>query len=351
MIMNGMPPEGEMYRALLDRDSGYDGLFFVGVKTTGIFCRPTCPARKPKPGNVEYFRSAGDAVASGYRACLRCRPLEMGGRPPQEIRVLLAEVERDPARRWTDADLRSRSLHPASVRRWFRKRYGMTFHAWVRAHRLGGALERIGRGADLTDAAWEAGYESPSGFRDAFGRLFGTTPGRSRETTVVHVTRIATPLGQMLAGATADGVCLLEFADRRGLEAQLHRLGRLLNARPAPGANDPLRRLEVELAAYFDGGAEGFTVSLVLPGTEFQRAVWSRLLEIPRGETLSYAALAREVGRPGAQRAVGRANGSNRVAILVPCHRVIRRDGALSGYGGGVWRKRALLDLESARSS
>jgi AraC family transcriptional regulator of adaptative response/methylated-DNA-[protein]-cysteine methyltransferase len=339
-----------MYQAVLNRDSTYDGVFFVAVRTTGIFCRPTCPAKKPNEENVEFFRAVGDALSSGYRPCKRCRPLELNGKAPSWLERLLTELERDPSRRWTDADLRALDIDPTRVRRWFRSNYGMTFHAFQRARRLGLALGQIQDGADVTGTAFDHGYESLSGFRDAFERLFGATPGQSRATTRVVVTRFLTPLGPMVAGATDDGVCLLEFIDRRMFETQIKRLQKHLNCVMTLGSNEHIAQLGDELKRYFEGTLKDFTVSLIIPGTEFQKAVWNNLRQIPYGQTRSYEQLAVAIGKPGAQRAVGRANGDNRIGIVVPCHRVVRSDGSLCGYGGGVWRKRFLLDHESAQS-
>jgi AraC family transcriptional regulator of adaptative response/methylated-DNA-[protein]-cysteine methyltransferase len=338
-----------MYRALVDRDSTYDGVFTVAVRTTGIFCRPTCPARKPHRENVEYFRTVGDAMAAGYRPCKRCRPLEPRGKTPDWLAGLLEAVESEPGRRWTDTDIRAMGVDPVRVRRWFQENHGMTFHAYQRSRRLGMALGQMRNGADQVGAAYDHGYESLSGFREAFERMFGGTPGRKKSTNQAVVTRYLTPLGPMLAAATDKGVGLLEFHDRRMLETQIKRLRQLLQCEITPGVNAHLEKMEDELKRYFEGTLKQFTVPLVLAGTEFQESVWNRLLEIPYGETLSYEGLARDIGRPGAQRAVGRANGDNRLAIVVPCHRVIRSDGTLCGYGGGLWRKQHLLDLECAR--
>lgn len=335
-----------MYEALKNKDSTYDGLFFVGVRTTGIFCRPTCPARKPKEENVEFFSSVRDALSAGYRACKRCRPLEPNGAVPPWLRDLLVRVDRDPAKRWTDGDLRAMNLDPSRVRRWFRANYGMTFHAFHRARRLGLAFEMIRDGSDQLMTAFDYGYESLSGFRDAFERAFGTTPGKSDAATCVVTTRFLTPLGPMIAGATDAGVCLLEFTDRRMLETQINRLRSRLGCKFIPGENRHLSELDRQLADYFAGKRKEFNIDLVVAGSEFQRTVWECLRRIPYGNTWSYERLAREIGNPKARRAVGRANGDNRLAILIPCHRVIRADGSLCGYGGGLWRKRYLLDLE-----
>jgi AraC family transcriptional regulator of adaptative response/methylated-DNA-[protein]-cysteine methyltransferase len=343
------PTNDEMYQALLQRDGAYDGVFFVAVRTTGIFCRPTCPARKPQKENVSFYRSVGDVLAAGYRPCKRCRPLEPRGKAPGWLAGLLDEVEAEPTRRLTDGDIRAMSLDPARVRRWFQSNHGMTFHAYQRARRLGMALGEIRGGGDPTRAAYGHGYESLSGFREAFERMFGGTPGRKKSAEQAVVTRLLTPLGPMLAAATDEGVCLLEFHDRRMLETQIRRIQQRLGLEITPGDHPHLEQMENELTRYFDGELELFTTPLVLAGTEFQEAVWHRLLEIPYGETLSYEQLARDIGRPGAQRAVGRANGDNRLAIVVPCHRVVRSDGQLCGYGGGLWRKQYLLDLEGGR--
>jgi AraC family transcriptional regulator of adaptative response/methylated-DNA-[protein]-cysteine methyltransferase len=232
------------------------------------------------------------------------------------------------------------------VRRWFLRHHAMTFHAFHRSRRVGRALGRLKSGADVLDTAFDADFESLSGFHDAFRKLTGRTPAAGRTVTPLHMTRFATPLGAMVAAATPKGLCLLEFADRRGLETELRDLARRLNCAVVPEADDVLRRVETELAAYFAGTLRRFTVPLDLLGTPFQRRAWDALAAIPFGSTRSYAQQAAAMGAPAAVRAVGRANGCNRVAIVVPCHRVVGADGELTGYGGGLWRKRRLLELE-----
>lgn len=347
-MLTALPPRPAMLAAFLASDAAFDGLFLTGVRTTGIVCRPSCTARKPRAENVEFFRSLTEALAAGYRPCLRCRPERPAGEEPDWARALLAEVEHDPSRRWREQDLRERGLNPDRVRRWFLAQHGASFHAWSRARRLGLALDGLRAGAPPVHAALDAGFDSLSGFSDALRRLVGAAPGGARGTATVRLARLPSPLGPLLAGATDEGVCLLEYTDRRALERQLRTLHRLTRAALVPGECAPLARLRDELERYFAGTLREFSVPLVLPGTDFQRRVWERLRAIPCGETRDYATIAREIGRPSAVRVVARANGDNRVAILVPCHRVIGSDGRLTGYGGGLWRKQWLLDHERA---
>jgi AraC family transcriptional regulator, regulatory protein of adaptative response / methylated-DNA-[protein]-cysteine methyltransferase len=343
--MHSLPPVTEMERAFLESDRTYDGLFFTAVRTTGIFCRPSCRARKPFPEHVEYFRSAREALFAGYRPCKRCEPLTMGG-APSWVADLLSAVEREPDVRLSDAVLRARGIDPARARRYFLKEYGMTFQAYSRARRLSGAFQALKRGDDLDEVTLGSGYESHSGFREAFGRLFGQPPGESRDADCIVTTWLESPLGPLVAAASPRGICLLEFSDRRRLEGQVETMRRRFGCAVVPGQHPHLHRLSGELARYFAGELQQFTLPLDYPGTPFQESVWKALLEIPYGETQSYEAIARKVGVGGASRAVGRANGMNRIAIVIPCHRVVNKDGKLGGYGGGLWRKQFLLDLE-----
>jgi len=344
--MSTHPPQREMEQAFLRRDATYDGIFFVGVRTTGIFCRPSCPARKPKLDNVEYFVTARDAVFSGYRPCKRCEPLLTDGQPPEWLARLLEQVDRTPEDRLTDEDIRGSDINPSRVRRYFLKHYGMTFQAYCRGRRMGMALHRIRRGDDLDDVILGHGYESHSGFRDAFVRTFGQPPGASRDSDCVVVSWIESPVGPLVAAATGQGVCLLEFTDRRRLERQFATLRRLFSRTIVPGENEHVASLRAEFGRYFAGELRAFTTPIVYPGTPFQLRVWEQLLRIPYGETRSYEEIAHSIGGSKAVRAVGTANGMNRLAIVIPCHRVVNKNGQLGGYGGGLWRKRLLLGLE-----
>ncbi len=345
-----LPSRPEMEQAMLAGDGSYDGVFVVAVRTTGIFCLPSCrPPRRPRPENVEFFGTIREALFAGYRACKLCRPLELEGGQPAWVEQLMARVEQTPHERIQASDLRGWGLSPERVRRWFQRRYGMTFSAWCRSRRLAEAFTRIREGADLDDVALEHGYASHSGFREAFGQTFGQPPGRSEQTKCVVTAMLDSPLGRLLAAATDDGICLLEYTDRRMLERNLATMRRQFAASIVPGQHKWLKLLSDELAAYFDGRLTEFTVPVTPRGTPFQERVWNELRRIPHGTTISYEELAARIGQPTAVRAVANANGQNRVNILIPCHRVIGKNGDLTGYGGGLWRKRLLLDRERNR--
>ncbi len=330
------------------RDASYDGVYFVAVTTTGVFCRPSCPAKKPLARNVEYYATAREALFAGYRPCKRCRPLATNGRPPRWVEQLLAVVERDPSARLRDQDLRDMSIDPSRARRYFKQHYGMTFQAYNRARRLGGALTRIREGKKVTNVALEHGYASDSGFRDAFAKTFGKPPGRGRSEACIVVRTVEGPVGPLILCATEEAVCLLEFTDRRALETQVAALRKRFDCAIVPGTNDRIAQARDELSAYFAGKLKQFRVPITYPGTPFQETVWKRLLQIPYGQTISYDRLARDIDSRGSQRAVGTANGKNRIAIIIPCHRVVNKSGQLGGYGGGLWRKQHLLELEQS---
>jgi AraC family transcriptional regulator of adaptative response/methylated-DNA-[protein]-cysteine methyltransferase len=335
-----------MYQALLDKNVAYEGSFITGVKTTGVFCRPTCTARKPKKENVEFFKTTKEAIAKGYRPCKVCNPLEKLNETPPAIRAILQELNTDASRKFKDADLVSKGIAPSAIRRWFLKNHGITFQAYQRMFRMNAAFKKIQNGEPVTAAAFDTGYESLSGFADSFRSVFGVSPSNSKHKQVMNITRLETPLGTMFAGAVDAGICLLEFTDRKMLETELKQLSKLLNANIIQGAHSHFDVLKQQLEEYFEGRRKTFTVPLFMPGTDFQQSVWHMLQTIPYGGTRSYKQQAIALQKPEAIRAVGNANGMNRISILVPCHRVIGEDGSLTGYGGGIWRKQWLLDLE-----
>lgn len=341
------PGENDIYyEALLAKDSTYEGTFIACVKTTGIFCRPTCTARKPLRENVEFVPAVKDAILKGYRPCKVCRPMEQAGGAPVVVAAVLDELSNDPSLRFRDGDLRQRGIDPSTMRRWFLKNHGITFQAYQRMFRINAAFKKIQNGEPVTDAAYHSGFESLSGFGDSFKAVFGVSPREARTRRVIDLCRLETPLGTMFACATAEGICLLEFSDRKMLETEFKDLARLLNATILQGDNPHFHTLKQQLAEYFEGGRTEFSVPLVTPGSDFQRQVWDSLRAIPYGSIRSYIEQARSIRKPEAVRAVARANGMNRISILVPCHRIIGADGSLTGYGGGLWRKRWLLELE-----
>lgn len=340
--------DDEFYDALLQRDAAYLGSFVVGVKTTGICCVATCRARKPKRHNVEFFAGLKDALAAGYRPCKVCRPAEPASEMIDDARIALEAVRAEPKRRLTDADLRAMGVRPPVLRSWFKKHYGMTFQAYHRMLRINLAAQELQSGKAATDAALEHGYDSLSGFGYAYLKHRGAAPSRDCAPAPIVMERFDTPLGPMFAAATERGLCLLEFTDRRMLETELRDLQKRLQTTIDYGSNAHTEQARRELAEYFAGSRTSFDVTLDAPGTDFQQQVWNALLAIPFGETASYAEQAQRIGKPNAVRAVARANGMNRIAIVIPCHRVIGKDGSLTGYGGGLERKRWLLRHEGA---
>ena len=345
-MTRALPDNATMFNALLRKDSAFEGIFIVGVKTTGIFCRPTCTAKKPKENHVEFFRTPQEALQHGYRPCKICQPLSCQGEIPEWLQPLLAEVNATPGIRLKDADITQRGLDPNRVRRWFQRHHGMTFQSYLRTLRIGQAFGRIRHGEKVSEAAFESGYESLSGFTETFKNMTGFSPNQSRRRNLITITRILTPLGPMLAGATDQGICLLEFIDRKMMETQLRRLNALLDAKCVPGTHPHFAALDLQLKEYFAGTRMTFELPLVLAGTPFQQAVWEGLRLIPYGTTRSYQQQAESLGSPTAVRAVARANGDNRISIVIPCHRVIGKNGKLTGYGGGLWRKEFLLNHE-----
>jgi len=340
--------DNEKYNALVEKDPAYDGAFFAAVKTTGIFCRTTCTARKPKRENVDFYDHIHDALSAGYRPCKICRPMESANQIPKEIAELLAEVQANPQFRITEWELSQRGFDPNTLRRWFQKHYGMTFQAFCRMNRINTAFGAIRDGNSVLDAALDSGYSSTSGFASAFDKIIGTAPGKARKEpkNVLIYQRFDSPLGPMVAVASEQGLSLLEFGDRRMLESEFADLQKRLDAVLLPGTNQFTQDAIKQIMEYFAGTRRTFDVPLHAPGTEFQQRVWEALRQIPFGEIRSYGELAQSIGEPKAVRAVGTANGMNRLAIMIPCHRVIGADGALTGYGGGLWRKDWLLKHE-----
>ncbi|PFA67722.1 bifunctional transcriptional activator/DNA repair enzyme protein Ada [Bacillus sp. AFS015802] len=336
----------EYYQALVEKRTDYEGVFYVGVKTTGVFCRPACPARKPKFENCEFFETAEQALLGSFRPCKRCKPLSHPNSVSEVVKMLVEEVEGNPEKRWKDKDFQELSIDASTARRQFKKRFGMTFVEYARARRMGLAMKEIRSGALVIDAQHATGYESGSGFRDAFSRIMGTSPTFSQHSHVFKVAWIDTKLGPMIGISDEKALYLLEFVDRRGLEREVERLREKTKAAIIPGTSEPLRSIEKELNAYFNGDLSAFQTPLHMLGSPFQNNVWNELKRIPFGETRSYTEVAENLDHPSAVRAVAKANGCNQLAIVIPCHRVIRASGDLAGYAGGLSRKKWLIEHE-----
>lgn len=334
----------DAWTAFERRDRSWDGRVIGAVKTTGIYCKPSCPARRPKREHVEFFSTPAEARAAGYRSCRRCRPDEIGrDREAVERAVQLIEAAEEPPR--LEELAAAVGYAPHHFQRLFTRDLGVSPAAYaraVRAKRAQGALKENGR---VTDAIYDAGYSGPSRFYADAGERLGMTPSAWRDGGRGETIRFVvtdSPLGKLLVAATPKGICRLTFDED---ELALRR--RFPNARIIPD--------DGTIGAWVEGALTAIERPLQAPqlpidvrGTAFQEAVWRELRKIPVGETRSYADIAAAVGEPKAVRAVGTANGSNPVAVLVPCHRVIRSDGTLGGYAGGLDRKRKLLDAENA---
>ncbi len=341
----------EYYDALVSKDSNYTGIFYVGVKTTSIFCISICRARKPKKENVEFYTTFKEALDQGFRPCKICKPTQNANSTPEEVKKAISMAQQNLKKRVSDWELKQAGIAPEKVRRWFKKHYGMTFQAYQRMHRINHALIELKQGKRTTQTAFDSGYDSLSGFGYTFKKIMGSSPDNIDQQEVILMERFTTPLGPMYVCATESGVCLLEFVDRRMLETEFKDLQRILKAKIISGSNEHMKNMIQQVTEYFEGTRKEFTVPLVTPGSAFQEKVWESLLSIPYGSTSSYQDQAIKMDKPKAIRAIASANGMNRIAVVVPCHRVIGKDGALRGYAGGLERKRWLLNHERSNTN
>lgn len=335
------------WRAVHDRDRAADGRFVFAVKTTGVYCRPSCPARRPRPENVDFFADGAAARAAGFRACRRCRPDEVPAieRAVAQARRMLDAAEGEAI---ALAELAAAvELSPAHLQREFRRRIGLSPKQYALAHRAERLKRGLSSGQAVLDAGFEAGYGSASRIYDEAGKSLGMTPGRFRNggrgVRIVFALR-QTAFGHLLLAATERGLCAVRLGD----SAAALRAG-LATEFPHASRTEDRSALEAHFAAVEALLKEDASrPPLDIAATPFQAGVWQALQAIPRGETTTYGELARALGRPTAVRAVAQACAANPVALVVPCHRVVGKGGALTGYRWGAERKRALLEAEAA---
>lgn len=340
-----------LYEALLNRDPSYDGRVYVCVASTGIFCRLTCPARKPKRENCTFYATVAECIDAGFRPCKRCKPTTPQASADPVVKPLIEALEGKPGYRWREPDIVRMGLDPSTVRRAFKRHFGMTFLEMARQRRLQEGFSTLAEGGKVIDAQITAGFESPSAFREAFAKILGQAPGTFSQDPMLFADWVPSPLGPLIAVTDRTQLHLLEFLDRRALPAEFRKLQGFAKGNIGFGRTEITDQIQDELRLFFDGSSGVFETKLALHGSTFTRDVWRELLKIPAGGTRSYSELARELGRPEAVRAVARANGANQIAIVVPCHRVLGADGSLTGYGGGLWRKQRLIELERSYSS
>jgi AraC family transcriptional regulator of adaptative response/methylated-DNA-[protein]-cysteine methyltransferase len=330
----------------IKKGSLYGDVFVVAVTSTGIFCKPTCRAKKPLVKNVIFYDTPNKAIKNGFRPCKICRPMEQTGEIPEYIKKIIEELQENPYLKIKDCDLKQRNIEPSKIRRWFKQNHNMTFHVYQKMLRINKAYNQIKGGNSVTKTAFGIGYDSLSGFNESWKNIFGKAPRDSKSKTVINIIRFPTKLGPMFACATQKGLCLLDFTDRRMLETEFKDLVKRLDAVILPGENKYLDEVQKELKEYFTGKRKKFNVALDPVGTDFQKSVWKVLQKIPYGKTWSYKQQAEDLGDAKGVRAVATANGYNKIAFIIPCHRVIGSDGSLTGYGGGLDRKKWLIDLE-----
>ena len=347
-MMFSLPDPDVLYDALVARSDAYEGRAYVGVTSTGIFCRLNCPAPNPKPENCMFFETPGDCIAAGFRPCKRCHPLAPVARLDPLVDQMLKAFDADPMRRWSETCVTAMGFDPSTVRRAFKRHFGMTFLEMARHRRLRHSAEVLAKGDKVVEAQLSAGFESPSAFRAAFAKFMGRTPGEFAENAQLRASWIDTPIGAMVTICDATQLHLLEFPERKGLAREVQRLFQFSKGQLGFGRFAFTDLVQAQLTEFFGGQRPKFDLPLALHGTDFSKTVWHALQDIPAGQTRSYAQLAQSIARPTAMRAVARANGANQIAIVVPCHRVIGADGTLTGYAGGLWRKQKLIELERA---
>jgi AraC family transcriptional regulator, regulatory protein of adaptative response / methylated-DNA-[protein]-cysteine methyltransferase len=334
------------WRQVMERDARQDGRFVFAVRTTGVYCRPSCPSRRPRRDSVEFFPDPRQAERAGYRACLRCKPTEVSAQAQAVTRArqLLDEAEGV----LTLSELsKSVGVSPFHLQRLFKRATGLSPHEYQSARRMQHVKRGLRKGDDVTTALYDAGFGSPSRLYEKTSQHLGMTPGTYRRGgagITIEFAIVPSPLGRLLVAATARGLCAVRFGENAtGLERGLREEFGAAEIRRNDAALQPFLQ---PLLASLRGEKVTMDLPLDVRATAFQKRVWDALREIPAGETRSYAEVARAIGDPKAVRAVATACASNPVAVVVPCHRVVRSDGELAGYRWGIERKRKLLEQE-----
>jgi AraC family transcriptional regulator of adaptative response/methylated-DNA-[protein]-cysteine methyltransferase len=344
----------DRWQAVLDRDGAHDGRFVFAVSSTGVYCRPSCAARRPRRENVQFFRTPAEAEQHGYRACLRCRPLaNEGSAQAKMVKAVCRFIEQHLDEPVTLARL-GEEFHqsPFHLQRTFKSVLGITPRSYADSCRVGQLKHNLRSGHSVTRAMYDAGYGSSSRLYERTAAQLGMTPDKYRRGAVaahVRYTYTSSPLGRMLIAATDKGICAIQFADTdEELELGLkHEFPFAIRRRD----DDWLKHWKTTVLSQMHGKSINTALPLDIQATAFQRRVWEYLQSIPAGETRSYREVARSIGQPTAARAVARACASNRIAIAIPCHRIVRENGDLGGYRWGVGRKRTLLDLEKSNAA
>jgi AraC family transcriptional regulator of adaptative response/methylated-DNA-[protein]-cysteine methyltransferase len=351
------------WQAIMARDADQDGKFVFGVSSTGVYCRPSCPARRPRRENVRFFLAPAAAEKAGYRACLRCRPQAIGGHPRADmVKAICRYIEQHLDETISLARLgRVFDQSPFHLQRTFKSVLGITPRAYAESCRMNQLKRNLQAGHSVTRAMYDAGYSSSSRLYERTASQLGMTPDKYRRGAIAAVIRYTmsdSPLGRMLIAATDKGICAINFANSDDeLEQGLrHEFPFAVRRRDDQALAARKQALLLHMRGpQLNGGKRsrpGLPASLPLDiqATAFQRKVWSHLQSIPFGETQSYSEVAQAIGQPTASRAVARACASNRIAVAIPCHRVVREDGDLAGYRWGLERKKSLLEMEKRAS-
>ena len=328
------------YKALVERDINYEGIFYAGIKTTKIFCHCTCPARKPLYKNVTFYTTTEECLEAGFKACKVCHPLDNPGKTSYLIEYLIKKVNEQPNLKWDENDLKELDIHPNTARRHFKTHYHMTFKQFVRQVRIQKALQEDSK---VIAQQVASGYESNSGFNYAIKQLLDTTPKEAAAVTFIALNYIDTPIGTMVSVSDDDFLYLLAFKSGENLEERIQKLlGK--DERLILKETRIAKQIKAEIQLYFKGELKIFTTPYKIRSTEFSTNVLTEISKIPYGETRTYAEIAKLFD--SSSRAIGRINGLNQFSIIIPCHRLIGSDGSLKGYYGGVSKKQYLLDFE-----